>query len=59
MTQFDNWTAYVKMTTGTPPRPLYQQAIARFEIESLEEVELDGPAMHGPKHWASVRPGRR
>jgi trans-aconitate methyltransferase len=31
MTQFTNWTGYVTMTAGTPPRPLYQQAIAFFD----------------------------
>jgi trans-aconitate methyltransferase len=31
MTQFSDWTGYVTMTTGSPPRPLLQQAIDRFE----------------------------
>ena len=31
MPQFDNWTAYITQTTGTPPRPLCQQVMARFD----------------------------
>jgi trans-aconitate methyltransferase len=31
MTRFTDWSGYVAKTAGTSPRPLYQQAVARFD----------------------------
>ena len=31
MTRFSDWSGYVAQTTGTPPRPLYQRAVALFD----------------------------
>jgi trans-aconitate methyltransferase len=31
MTRFSDWTGYIKKTTGTPPRPLYQRAVGLFD----------------------------
>jgi tellurite methyltransferase len=31
MTRFSDWSGYVANTTGTPPRPLYQRAVALFD----------------------------
>jgi len=31
MTRFSDWSGYVSKTTGTPPRPLYQRAVALFD----------------------------
>jgi trans-aconitate methyltransferase len=45
----DSWTSNPKMTFHTAEQA--RQRFSQFELESWEEVEEDGNAVNGPKHW--------